>query len=346
MGYVNKSAFQIVERANIVDSRESMERLHKAYKDKNAEKFFDVLSENLKMVHDAQHNYKFSADLYDQYVTKDAGIGTANRVVIPGAGFSNVIDPNAIDTRWMQAFNMADLSGAAVGDIIDFESFVVWRQQGEGEDIKMSPYGNENVTTLRDSRYTCGLPFLNRWIETGQMYNLNEGARQMRLKNLEFKANQAYALLAAAGAATTTAAGVTPELIITAINTAADALLTSLSGTLQVTADTPLLFYVHGSHRALIERAFNRVRGEDGDNSVLTYNVTPVYTYNTNFPTQITANDSGNLVLPERKIIWGTFKAIREERREHFGTDSVNIKMQEYWGNQLPNTQVQTVEWA
>ena len=342
MTHINKEAFQIVDRANLVNGEEGLKAMRKALADQDIETFFKALGTNIKLVHDAQHNYKMADSLYDQYIEKDAGIGIATRRQI--AGFSNVVDPMDIDTLWMQAFTMADLGGAAAADIVDFQSFVRWIQQGESEDIKMSPYGKENVQELRDERFTCGLAFLNRWLETGNLYNINEGARQMRLKNLEIKADQAYTGLAVAGTNTTTSAGSTPEQIITALNAGADALLDGLSASLQVTAETPLLYYVHGSHKALVMRAFRTISGDDGNNELLEFNIKPIFTYNSNFPTQIGGKNAGNLVLPGRKNIWGTFKPIREARESNFSTDSVKVMMQEYWGKQTPAVQRQTVD--
>jgi len=185
MNYINRNNFEIVDRANLVNGQEGLKKMREAFDKKDLDTFFKALGRNIQLVHDAQHNYKMADSLHEQYVQKDAGIGVATRRQI--VGFSNVVDPMKIDTAWMGAYTMADLGGAAVGDIVDFESFVEWIQQGEGEDIRMSKYGNENVQEIRDSRFTCGLAFLNRWLETGNMYNINEGARQMRLKNLELK---------------------------------------------------------------------------------------------------------------------------------------------------------------
>jgi len=256
-----------------------------------------------------------------------------------------------VDMNWMSAYTVENLSGMSSAEIEDFRTLITWAEIGQGKKIEPGPYGDSTATQLREKRYATAVAFLNRWLETNARHNINRAMSMMMLKLAEFKSDQGYTDIASGTIANTAAGGATPALVISGINEGCRELLEGLdTAGFSVSDQTPIVLYARTNHRALIEQAFNGIRGEDGTNETIFNNITRYYTINSNLPTQVNPGaglvDCCYLVVPGRKNVWGSFKPLTSNQESEFRSDSVIVAMQEYWNKVSADNQKRTVTFA
>lgn len=280
-------------------------------------------------------------------VTKNLGTFEGRTISV----FQSFLDELAIDMDWMKAYRMVDLQGTSRADILDFTGVGGWAEIAQGKDIEVSPWGTESFSDMTEKRYAIGRMIFNRWLETNSVYNINAVFQTIASGRLTFMANTAYKALAnATGVTVNNATGSTVKDVITAINASAAALLKANSNKdFALSKSTRLILYYNYTHGDIMDEVINMKRATDGANNtnrVVRFNIEYVETWNENFPAQLESSKAGGmLVLPRLKNLWGTFKPLSQETKYTFGTDSTNVKAQEYWNHQEPTVQRQVVRF-
>lgn len=233
-----------------------------------------------------------------------------------------------IDAKWMQFFRTVSATGTSEIELIDWFSKVVHRKYSDGETIKGEPIGQNAFDRLGSERFG-GAAFLLRRLTLNQArYNLQNILMSHQMKEMETKANEAYTALAGATPTGTTAFATN---IITSVNAGVVDLFNSMAAAgYGVNDDTPVLFLCNGAHKASVNAAFRTIAGENGTNPLLEYNVTPVYTFNSNYPSQIGGTNYGKLIVPGMKNIYGNFETARVDETRKPSNDATEIVYQYY----------------
>ena len=199
---------------------------------------------------------------------------------------------------------------------------------------------------MREKRHAVGKHIFNRWIETNSVYNVNTVFQSISSGRLTYMTDTAYAALAdSTGVTVNTSAGATVDNIITTLNNTARAILKANSKKgFTLSKNTQLLVYYSYEHGDLMDQVIERRLNTTGqvDRLRKRFNFAFIETWNDNFPAQLESSKNGAMVvLPRLKNIWGTFKGLRQETKNMFGTDSTCVKAQEYWNHQEPAAQRQ-----
>jgi hypothetical protein len=257
----------------------------------------------------------------------------------------NYFNAMQIDTKWMEMFRTYSATGKDQIELLDWFSKVVHKEYQDGELIQAEPIGQGAFERMGYRRFG-GAAFVLRRLSLNQArYNLTNILISHQRKEMATKADFAYTAIAAATPAGTTAFATN---IINSINKGAVDLLTSLAGTngYNVNDDTPLKFLAHGSHKSAVLSAFDTLRGDNGNNIRLRYNVEPVFTFNSNYPAQIGGVDYGKLILPGEKNAYGNFENARVEEVRNPHADASEIVYQYYFNLKVKGVQVQRVNLA
>jgi hypothetical protein len=261
------------------------------------------------------------------------------------ANYNSYNDELTQDTLWMSAFRFTGTNAASI-DIIDFTSAIVIKELADAEPIPLTQYGSDLKSNLKEKRWGSGIAFLNRWLETNELYQINDAVVALRIKFFDNKTTKAYAALGntAYTTYTTTSAAATVDAVITAINTGAKTLLKRMSGKgFGVGVNAPLQGYCSMDHEDLVAQAFAKTRGTSGDNNVIRRVINMNFTFNSNFPVQFQSKNALRLVFPGGKNLFVDFKAHAEKSEMDFKTDSTALYAQEYWNLQTSEDQIQTV---
>jgi len=325
-------------RYPICPDQKSFDRLKEMYYDKDLKAILKGVQGKCGLYNDVWNEKPLPGEMAKQYVSKGGPsvFGVRSRVI-------ETFDTNTsdfVDTDWAKAYRFVDLRGVASAELEDFRTLMTWAEISQGKKIEPGPYGDTGAMNLRERRYAIAVAFLERWLKTNQRHNINDAMAMMLVKNAEFKADEGYADIGSGSPATQTTTGSTPAEILTAINEAARKLLESLDTFgFSLSSSTRLIGYFKTTHRALVERARNQTRGDDGNNEVLFANIEFVYTVNSNFPTQFGGKNAGLLILPGQKNVWGQFEGLRSNSESDFRSDSVIASMQEYWNKMTQDEQ-------
>lgn len=249
-----------------------------------------------------------------------------------------------IDTKWMQFFRMVSAVGNSEIELIDWFSKVVHKEYQDGEEIKGEPLGQNAFDRLGAKRFGGAALLLRRLTLNQARYNLQNILMSHQMRELSTKADQAYTAIAGATPAGTTAFATS---IINSINNGVVDLMTSMAAAgYDVNDDTPMYFLAHGSHKSNVLSAFDTLPGENGSNIRLRYNVTPVFTFNSNYPATIGGTNYGKLIVPGIKNIYGNFESARVEETRMPSKDATEIVYQYYANWKVEGDQVQRVNIA
>lgn len=309
-------------------------------------------------------NAKFGL-LDDFYEGKPIGDDVAQDVGLKGAMFhvseksaSSAVAPNiayfqgieswfntlGIDMRWMPLFQMETIETATEAQIIDWLNKLEHKQYDIGAPIETMPFSTETATRFGRKRFGGGSFADRSLLDTQQRYTISNLMRAHQVAELKLKANQAYTAQAAVTPNGTTAFSTN---IVTTVNNAYVTLITAMAAAgYQVTADTPAYLLSHASYRAAINASFATIRGTDGDNEVLEYPVTPIFTFNTNWPSTFAGNNAGMLIVPAQKQIWVNFRTPRVEQVQDPKRDGMELIYQYYHNFQVFGGQAQIVRFA
>jgi len=299
-------------------------------------KFFDIIM-------DAQAGHTIDSERVNKNLQ---ALGTYPSVRVGDyASFGNELTQ---DMKWMPAFTIASANGAATVDIIDFASNVVVNELQPTQKIELSKLGTDAIAKLAEKRFGAGVPMATRWLDTNGVYNINTAVEAIRNAFLTKQADFAYTLLAASANGTTTATAASVDAIIVALNSACLTLSNANDNKgFAITDDTPFLYYLNIAHKGLMTQVMNRMMvstsADEFTNIKLTHMVMPIYTHNTNFPSQFGGKNAGMLVLPGRKNVWVNFKANESNQETDFSSSSVVVQALQYWNAQAPAVQRQIV---
>jgi hypothetical protein len=249
-----------------------------------------------------------------------------------------------IDTKWMQMFRTVSASGVSEIELVDWFSKVVHKEYQDGEQIKGEPLGQNAFDRLGAKRFGGAALLLRRLTISQARYNLQNILMSHQMRELSTKADQAYTAIAGATPAGTTNFAAS---IINSINNGVVDLCTSMAAAgFDVNDDTPMFFLAHGAHKSAVLSAFDTIAGENGSNIRLRYNVTPVFTFNSNYPEQIGGTDYGKLIVPGIKNIYGNFENARVEEVRTPSKDASEIVYQYYCNWKVEGSQIQRVNIA
>ena len=341
------TAIQAVKNMDFIPDQDAMERVKGAmaegpevFQAKMKAKILDYLD----LVSKSQNN-PFHPDIQEvvkthnpEYARKEAGAYPGRTVAVFEGSIYNELQ---IDTNWMPVFNIISNEGSGSADILDTDSLQVW-QELFGEEIKPRAWLQENFSNIRERDFGAGIYLDNRWIETNQTYNINSALRTIADGRLTFQANNAYASIAGGSPSTVTSSAATVDAIITALNTAADALIEANSGVgFAASPQTELLFYYSNAHGDIMSQVIERKLNSTGqvDRLVKRFNIRFIETYNTNFPDQFSSKNAGMLVFPKKKNFWITFKGLMQASEFTFANYKTALMAREWYNYQTPAAQ-------
>lgn len=249
-----------------------------------------------------------------------------------------------IDTKWMDFFTTVSATGTSEIELIDWFNKIIHAEYNLTADIKGESLGQDAFERIGSKRFG-GKSFIIRRLTLSQArYNLQTMLQGHQSAELVLKANQAYTAIANATPAGTTAFAAS---IINSINNGVVDLCTSLAAAgYSVNDDTPFMMLFNGEHKSAVMSAFDTLPGENGSNIRLRYNVTPVFTFNSNYPAQIGGTDYGKLILPGVKNIYANFENARVEETRNPSRDASELVYQYYANWKVEGDQVQRVNIA
>jgi hypothetical protein len=348
MNLINQKHVDAAIRMPICPTEKSFKRLKEMVGDNDLSAIKSAVNAFSQVWNSAWRGEAIPEDVEKQYVSKGGPSVYGTRTRLIETFETNTSD--FIDMDWTKAYRIEDLQGDSSGEIEDFRTLITWAEIGQGKKIEPGAYGDSTAIQLREKRYAAAVAFLNRWLKTNSRHNINRAMSMMLLKNGEFKADDAYADIASGSpSAVNAGASASPADIITGLNEGVRLMTEALdTAGYGVTAKSRVIGYTRTANRAIVERALNQVRGDDGTNETLFANIEMVYTINSNLP--VNPGGSGTagvrLVLPERKNVWGIFEPLRSNEESDFRSDSVIVAMQEYWNKVSADNQKRTVTFA
>ena len=305
------------------------------------------VNEKFKLMDDYFSGRNLSEEAYKSvnFPVSHKSSGALNSSPFRIDAIESYFNTHQIDTKWLQFFRGVSAVGNSEIEIIDWFSKVVHKEYQEGEEIKGEPLGQNAFDRLGSKRFGGAALLLRRLTLNQARYNLQNILMSHQMRELSTKADQAYTAIAGATPTAPTTAFNTN--IITSVNAGVVDLFTSMAGLgYDVNDDTPVFFLAHGSHKSAVLSAFDTLPGDDGNNIRLRYNVTPVFTFNSNFPADILGQEYGKLIVPGIKNIYANFEAARVEETRQPSKDASEIVYQYYANWKVSGDQIQQVNIA
>ena len=218
--------------------------------------------------------------------------------------FDMFTDNTNFDMGWMPAFK--DASQFLVNgkwEIVTNSEAPIWRLIPEGDAVRVTG-GSATLVDCEVAKHGAALGWTDEMIRFRRVSQMLDMAEDFRKTKGQYDADKHYALLANAAHDTFGGLGATNDLYIDTINGAAYNLLEGLKDTRNLPAETQILLYAPVQAKAIINRAISTVNQEfQGSRNRLEYNVTPIYTFNSNLPDAATGTGYGCLmVVPGLKI--------------------------------------------
>jgi len=292
----------------------------------------------------------------DKSVAADVGMEegqfvhkSANTAVSPNVasfiGFDNWTNTLGIDTAYMPLFVMAMIESATEAHINDWNNILRHKQYDLGAPIESQPFSTDTASRFGRKRYGGGSFADRSLLGTQSRYTLSNLMRGHQLAELRLRADAAYTAIAAVSPNGTTA--YTNSSIVESLNAAYVTLVQAMSTAgYQITATTPAYFLTHFSNAARVNAALRTIVGTDGNNVLLEYPIQPIYTANSNWPSQFSSKISGMLIVPELKNIWVNFQAPRIDQTVDAKRDGLELVYQYYFNFNVEGGQCQIVNIA
>ena len=329
------------------------------------EKFMKMLHSNDPAERDVVKNtlnakFKLLDDFLEglplsEEVAQDVGINgghfrqksTSNAVkpnILEIMGIESWYNTLNIDMQWMSLFQMETADEATEVHVVDWLNKMRHKQYAIGAPIESVPFSTETATQMGRKRYGGGSFADRSLLGTQQRYTVNNLLRGHQVAELILRADLAYASQAAVTPNGTTSYSTS---IVQTANSAYDTLIQAMATAgYNVTASTPAYLLCHGSHRAAVNASFATIRGLNGNNQILEYPITPIYTYNSNWPAQFASTNAGMLIFPGQKQIWVNFRGPRVEQEPDPKRDGLDLVYQYYLNHQCFGGQCQIVNLA
>lgn len=218
--------------------------------------------------------------------------------------FQNFTDTTNYDMLWEAAF--ADVSNRLVNgrvEIVTSSENSVWRLIPEGHAVEVST-GSATLTDFEVSKFGAGIGWTQEMITRRQVGRMMDLAMDFRNRFWQDKADRHYTLLTNGSGNTLGDTGSTTAANITDINTAAFTVLNAVKNTRNLPVSTNLLLYAPVQARSIIDVALGQLsQAYNGSTKLVRYNITPMYTFNSNMPSTATGSVYTCLmVIPGHKI--------------------------------------------
>lgn len=223
--------------------------------------------------------------------------------------FDTFTDTENFDMLWQPAFKDASNrieAGRDFWETLTLDEGSAWQLIPEGHSVKIQTRSGE-LAQVKVAKFGDGIAWTDEMIrfrKIGPMLDLAEDFRKGYFKD---KADRHYNLLTTSAGAIEAAddtGSSTLEKDINTLNNAAFNLLNGLKDTRNLPMTTPLLLYTTPQMQTRLNRALAEVsQAFPGSTTRVTYNITPVYTFNDNLPAAVTTESfAGLLVVPGEKI--------------------------------------------
>ncbi len=326
-----------------IEDEAELQRLMRSSDPADKAKAYDAINTKLKDLGDAIHFSRVS-DIAKGYIPDE------NTII--SKSYDTLYDPRKVraytfdllatllnvDAKWMQFYQMVPAYGAGVVETATITNLVSHSEYPDGSKIEAKPLAGLSDTQLRAKRYGGASNWLNRWLTTNQMMTINSILTRHQVAELKKKASVAYTALADTTGVTVQA--FTTSIISTineGVNSMVNALLAASGGEYDITDESQFLLLSNSGNKEAINAAFATLRGSDGNNPILEYNVQPVYTRNT-----AVARDLGlggayraMLILPGVANIWADFQSAKIGQEEDIASDSTKVVYQYYFNQQV-----------
>ena len=336
--------------SKVVTSQEAAKQLHSLMRSSDPEerqKGYDALNAKLEDLGNAVH-FGSVSDESMKYVPRQT------------KSFDSIYDPSStraytfdllstllnLDAKWMQFYQMVPAYGAAEVDTMTITNLVEHKEYLQGARIEMGPLAGLSDTVLREKRYGGGSTFLERWVTTNGMMTINSILTRHQVAELKLKASVAYTALAdTSGVGVEAFATSIVHTINEGVNTLSEALLALQY---EITDESQFLLLSNSGNKEAINAAFRTIQGENGTNPLLEYNVTPVYTRNSNVARDLGLGGANRamLILPGVVNIWADFQTAKVGQETSSGTDSLNLFYQYYFNQQVTSAQKRVITLA
>ena len=279
------------------------------------------------------------------YKTMAPGIG--NPMVPTTQTFFADVNELQIDEAWRQFFvqTFPGINGGSVQllDVSDLETAV--SEIADGTPIPASAWGKTDYTEMKRRRFAFGRVMLRLWFENNEIWNINRAMRSMMVKFAKKHADLAYAALIASPAATTIAAAATLDGWVAMADAAYVAMAERLSGNgFAFNPGQPLIILGRANHTGTVNAFLNRRQGAETNNTVVSWPMRWVPTFNTNVPVDVGGKDSVYLIMPGLKNEWVQFDALRTNQEYNFSVDGFRLEGQEYLALNVNGNQVQCLQ--
>jgi hypothetical protein len=234
--------------------------------------------------------------------------------------------------QWMRVFQSVDMRGMVIGKIVDFFGEVQAYELTDKQPLKYSNLGYDTAVDVTKRMFGAGAGLSLDMLNTSPAYTLNNAFIAVRRALEVKKAKVAYALMYASGSYDdTTNYNTTPSTVvgkdIATLNDAAYATLADIATVkngVQITPDSVMYFVCNPTYKVRIDSALSSVRGTDGTNSILGYNIVPIYSFL--MPSSPDGSNAGGiLMLPGQKNIYATFSDLLTNTESHFDTQQMKV---------------------
>ena len=218
--------------------------------------------------------------------------------------FDMFTDTTNYDMGWEPAFK--DASSRLVNgkwEIVTKQEMNTWRLIPEGDAVRINT-GSATLVDVEVSKFGSGIGWTQEMIMKRQVGRMLDIAEDFRNTYWQDKADRHYSLLTNASHATRGDTGSDLASWIDDLNGAAYDLLEGVKDTRNLPAGTEVLCYAPVQAKTLINRALGELsQAFSGSTKRIEYNITPIYTFNSNMPTASTGSTYACLmVIPGHKI--------------------------------------------
>lgn len=226
--------------------------------------------------------------------------------------FDMFMDIANYDEAWMALFKDSSnriAPGTDFWEVVTGQQGSSWSVVPEGKRLVVRKFTVNDLQACKVHKWGDAIGITDEMIRFRKIGPIMDIMQDFRDGYGRAKANAAYAALTAAAGATTTpdtTGSTNLEKDINTINTAAQALLYGLRNTRNLPATTPVVLIVPDA-TALVRSRILRALGElsqafQTSTQRINYNVTPLFTFNTNLPAAATGEAfRGLMVVPGLK---------------------------------------------
>lgn len=274
-----------------------------------SKEFVEIMNKGFKPYNDVVNGNGTVDAEFKEYAEKVFPTTFPNPLV---AGGSFQVGNQLADTNFALAFDVVDARGNDQVAVPNWTNAMSFNEYATGQPVTMQSIGFQNASIINYKRWSCGIN-LDR-----TFFNLNGGrvtmaqlSQTFRTRALEKRAAFGYDLISATAGVTTESFATS---ILNTINVGASELLdANKAAGKSVTTNTILYLYAHPVHKAGVMAAINSILGQSNNNTILEWNVVPVFSFD--LPKQYGGTNGGMLVLPGMGNVWANFRDLSVENQ-------------------------------